>query len=116
MKELIKKILREGQDKERIIKNEKEVPIILPHIVTFIKEKYGNSVKVKTKSKKVLFGSDMYRGTCKEIEVYVENESLLAADVKYQLRKDIKNFFGIDLSNYGVCLDLSVYKKIWEKV
>lgn len=116
MKELIKKILREGQDKERIMKNEKEVPIILPHIVAFIKEKYGKSVRVRTQTKKVFFGGDMYQGTCKEIEVYVENESLLAADVKYQLRKDIKNFFGIDLSNYGVCLDLSVYRKIWDKV
>ena len=116
MKELIKKILREGQDKERIKKNEKEVPKILPHIVAFIKEKYGKSVRVKTQSNRVFFGSDMYQGNCSEIKVYIENESLVVGEVKYQLRNDIKNFFGIDLSKYGVCLDLSVYKKIWEKI
>ena len=116
MRDLIKKILREGSDLERIQRNEVSVPKILPRIVRFIKEKYGNRVRVETHNKGVFFGSDDYRGLCKEIKVYVEDERLVAADVKVQIWNDINSFFGIDMSRYGVCLYLEVFRKKWEKI
>lgn len=116
MKELIRKILRESEDLERIQRNEVSVPKVVPSIVRFIKEEYGNRVSVETHNKGVFFGSDDYRGVCKEIRVYVQDERLVAADVKVKLWNDIKNFFGIDMSRYGACLSLEVYRKKWEKV
>lgn len=116
MRELIRKILREGEDLEKIKRNEASVPKIVPKIVAFIKEKYGRKVRVESHNKGVFFGSDDYRGLCKEIKIYVEDERLLPAEVKIELWNDIKNFFGINMSEYGSCLDLTVYKKIWSKV
>lgn len=116
MRESIRKILREETDLERIKKNEISIPKMVPHIVKFIKEKYGKGVSVESHNKGVYFGSDDYRGLCKEIKVYVEDERLLAAEVKIQLWKDIDNFFGVNMSRYGSCLDLTVYKKSWEKI
>jgi hypothetical protein len=116
MKELIRKILREGEDLERIQKNEKETPKIVPRIVSYIKEKYGRGVKVKVGNKKIYFGSDAYQGSCKEINVYVEDESLNASEIKFQLWNDFKNFFGVDMREYGTCLFLTVYKKNWERI
>jgi hypothetical protein len=116
MRELIKNILREGNNVDKIKTNEIEVPKKLPSIVRFIKSKYGNRVKVKTENKGVYFGSDDYQGICKEIKIYVEDENLLAAEVKSDLWKDIRNFFDINMSEYGSCLDLIVYKKTWNRV
>lgn len=109
-------MLREGEDLERIKKNEVLIPKVVPHIIKFIKEKYGNRVTLKSHNKGVYFGSDDYRGFCKEIRVHVEDERLVAAEVKVQLWKDIKNFFNIDMSLYGSCLSLEVYRKSWEKI
>lgn len=100
MRELIKTILRENKNFEKIKRNEIEIPKKLPSIVKFIKLKYGNSVRVKTDSKSVYFGSDGYRGTCKEIKIFVENERLLPAEVKSDLWRDIKNFFDINMSEW----------------
>lgn len=116
MKELIRKILREGKDIERIMRNEKEIPKRVPAILEFINEKYGGGVRAESDTKSVYFGSDSYRGLCKEIKVYVEDEDLNPSEVKHELWDDIKNFFGIDMSLYGSCLDLTVFKKQWTKV
>ena len=116
MREQIRKILKEETDLERIQKNEISVPRMVPRIVSFIKEKYGKKVRVESHNKGVYFGSDDYRGLCKEIKIFVEDERLLPAEVKIELWRDIKNFFGINMSEYGSCLDLTVYKKIWSKV
>ena len=116
MRELIKTILRENNNVEKIKRNEIEIPKKLPSIVKFIKSKYGNSVRVKTDSKSVYFGSDNYRGTCKEIKIFVEDERLVAAEVKVDLWRDINNFFDIDMTRYGSCLYLEVYRKKWEKI
>ena len=116
MRELIRKILQEGEDLDRIKRNEIEVPKTVPMIVKFIKEKYGKAVRVKVRDKGIHFGSDNYSATCKEINVYVEDETLTAAEVKVSIWNDIKNFFEIDLSSYGNCLGLQVYRKKWDKV
>lgn len=116
MRNLIIKILRESEDLEKIQRNEIMIPKIVPKIVSFIKEKYGRRVRVESHNKGVYFGSDDYRGLCKEIRIFVEDESLLPAEVKIQLWGDIKNFFNIDMREYGSCLDLTVYKKIWSKI
>lgn len=116
MRELIKTILRENKNVEKIKRNEIEVPKKLPSIVKFIKSKYGNSVRVKTDSKGVYFGSDNYRGNCREIKIFVEDERLLPVEVKLDLLRDMKNFFDIETLEYGSCLEISVYKKIWSKV
>lgn len=112
----MRKILREGKDLERIKKNEIEVPRMIPSIVKFIKEKYGNGVKVKTENKGVHFGNDDYSASCKVIKIYVEDMSLTAAEVKHQIWNDINNFFGIDLARYGSCLSLVVYRKMWIEI
>ncbi len=116
MKELIRKILIEEKNLERIKKNEVDVPKMVPHIVKYIKGEYGKKLKVKSIKRGVFFGSDSYRGLCTEIVVFVEDESINAAELKYQLREIIKNYFGIDMSLYGSCLDITVFEKTWKKV
>lgn len=116
MKDLIRKILKESKDLDRIKENEILVPKIVPFIIEFIKQKYGDSVRVQSYNKGTFFGSDNYRGLCKEIKIYVEDENLVPLEVKTQVWNDIKSFFNIDMSRYGACLDLTVYRKSWEKV
>ena len=116
MKELIRKILREGKDLDRIKKNEIEVPKMVPLVVKYIKEEFGKRLRVRIEKKGVFFGSDLYKGNCTEIKVFVEDTSINAAELKYQLKNTIKNFFGMDMSLYGSCLDLKVYKKNWEEI
>lgn len=105
-----------GTDIEKIQKNEKLVAKVVPMIVKYIKAKYGNDVRVKTTDIKTYHADDEYTAKCKLIEVFVLNEKLLAAEIKHKLYNEITSVFGIDMTKYGSCLDLKVYKVKWEKV
>ena len=116
MRDLIKKILREGDDIEKIKSNQILISRLTPKIVEYIKGKYGKGVRVRVTEKEVFFASDDFSATCKEFKVYVEDERLVAADVKYQLWKGINANFGLNMSEYGSCIYFNVYKKKWESV
>lgn len=116
MRDLIKNILREQEDIERIKKNQVLISKLTPKIVEYIKGKYGKGVRVRVTNKDVFFASDNYSATCKEFKVYVEDESLVPAEVKYQLWKGINSNFGLNMSEYGSCIYFTVYKKMWYTV
>lgn len=115
MIDIFKKIIEE-QTMEQIKQNENSVPKLVPSIVEMIKSKYGKKVRVKVTKKKIHYGSDNYTATCPIIEIFVLDEYLVAAELKFQTWNDIQGFFGIDLGKYGACLYLEVYKQKWERV
>lgn len=115
MRDLIRKVIMESR-KEEWNQNEKNVSEIVPTIKKYIEKKYGGGVKVLSEDKLVYLGNDDYIAKCKVIKVYVYDTTLNASDVKLDIWNIIGDIFGIDMSRYGACLFLDVYKIKFEKV
>jgi hypothetical protein len=116
MRELIRKILKEGSDLEKIKKNFRYNSEVLPGILEWIKEGFKGGVKVEVKEKMTHFGSDSYTGPVIELNLYVENQNLNPRQVKNEVWDGLNNFFNIDCTRYGSCIDINVFEKMWTKV
>lgn len=114
MRNIIRIILKE--ELENIQRNEQYNMEVLPAIVEFVKERYGNGVTLKHKIVKVFYGMDNYSGNSLRLMLYVEDESLNPREVKYGVWEGLNNFFNIDAAKYGSGIDIEVYKKKWERV
>jgi len=121
VKEVIRKILREGMQisddapewvKEfhtlpregriaMIEKNKSHVEKLLPRIVHFFENKFGDDL-VKLIVKVVL----QFRFSDKTPEV---------TKLKREVYNDLRSFFNIEVEYYGTPLDLDFYKATWEK-
>ena len=141
MKELIRKILREGMQisddapdwvekfhalptKGRIefIENYKiRIERILPIIIEFFERKFGDYLdKLEVGKKSTHYGSENYSTEKLLLKFYFNDVDDNVAETNYDLmkkvRNDLKNFFNIDLEYYGVPLDLEFYIKTWERM
>lgn len=133
MKELIRKILHERanqkkrpEDWENLSKEEKKVSFdkrfekvvkLEPNIIDFMKLKFGEDVDVKTEIKRVWYGSDDFGGNVVQFDFYLKiKNSDDAIDIKYKIWDYIKNYFGINPSEYGSGMDLVFYKIKWERI
>ena len=143
MRNIIKKILKEMKfepntpdwvekfhnlpTKERIEfieKKKKYIEKYIPRIIEFFERKYGDYIdRIEVEKKGVHYGSENYSTKEVLLKIYFNNVDDNVAetnhDLKLQVRKDIKNFFNIDLEYYGVPLDLEFYIKTpigWKKM
>ena len=141
MKELIRKILREGMQisddapdwvKEfhtlpregriaLIKKNKKQIERLLPRIVEFFEQKFGDYIdRIEVGEKGVHYGSENYSTEKLLLKFYFNDVDDNIAETNHELmkkvRNDLKNFFNIDLEYYGVPLDLEFYIKTWERM
>ena len=141
MKELIRKILREGMQisadapdwvekfhalptKGRIefIENYKiRIERILPIIIEFFERKFGDYLdKLEVGKKSTHYGSENYSTEKLLLKFYFNDVDDNVAETNYDLmikvRNDLKNFFNIDLEYYGVPLDLEFYIKTWQRM
>lgn len=140
MRNIIKKILKEMRDApdwvekfhnlpteeriEFIEKKRKYIEKYIPRIIELFEEKYGDYLnRVEVEEKGVYYGSENY--STKEVLLKFffndvdDNVAETNHDLILQVRKDIKNFFNIDLEYYGVPLDLEFYIKTskgWKKM
>jgi hypothetical protein len=137
MKELIRKILREGRQIpdwiqkfnalpkegriEFIENNKKRIEKLLPRIIEFFEEKFGNYIdRIEVEEKGVHYDSENYSTKNLLLKFYFNDVDDNVAETNYDLtkkvRNDLENFFNIDSEYYGVPLDLEFYIKTWKRM
>lgn len=127
MKNLIRKILKEERDtwfdkskeeRHQILRDKlSRAESMMPKILKIIDIMYGDKVRVDSSERKMIYyGSDMLNLERIILKVYVEDDDLDTREVKSNIWDALNNYLGIDLSRYGVGLDLEVYKKTWSRI
>jgi len=135
MRDLIKKVLRENkhispdaphwvkdfhnQTKEgriaQIEKNKKDAEKILPRIIEFFKDKFGDDLlKLKVGEQGAHYGNENY--STKKIKLIFYFPESYSNLTKREIFNDLKSFFNIDISYYGTPLDIEVYRMKWEQL
>ncbi len=140
MRELIRKILREGKHisddapdwvkvfhtlsrEERIAQietNRKHILRLLPKIVNFFESKLGDDLeKIEIindeEVRRRTYGNEMYSTNAVVIQFFFTHEAKTPARLKREIINDLKSYFNIDNSYYGTPLDLDFFKATWEK-
>ncbi len=141
MRELIRKILREGKHisddapdwvkvfhtlsrEERIAQietNRKHILRLLPKIVNFFESKLGDDLeKIEIindeEVRRRTYGNEMYSTNAVLIQFFFNHETKTPARLKKEIINDLKSYFNIDNSYYGTPLDLDFFKASWEKI
>ena len=140
MKHLIRKILRESaqipddapewvkvfnsltskKDRiENIEKRKEKIGIILPNIIEFFRDKFGDELeKIVINQKKVHYGNELYSTEKLVINFYFYEPSQMFPRAKYynEVVRDLINFFNIDITYYGMPLDIEIHIKNREKL
>ena len=140
MKDLIKKILREGIQisdvapdwvKEfhtlpregridLIKKNKKQIEKLLPRIVEFFEQKFGDDlVQLKVTNEEGTrgryYGNESYSTNAILLQFFFHNRTPNVTTLKKEVINDLKSFFNLHWDYYGMPLDLDFYKATWEK-
>ena len=125
MRESIKKILREyesppeGTTEERIqeIENRfEEIKKMMPTIIRLYKSKYrGDLEKIDVDIKNIHYGNENYTGKELVLKLYF-SDNLKKTTLRGEVWDYMKNFFGIDMTYYGVPIDVEVYVKNYIRV
>ena len=140
MKHLIRKILRESwripddapewvkildsltskKDRiENIEKRKEKIGIILPNIIEFFRDKFGDELeKIEIGQKRVLYGNELHSSEKWLINFYFSHPSQMFPRDKYynEVVRDLTNFFNIDITWYGMPLDIEINVKKREKL
>ena len=140
MKELIRKILREGMQisddapdwvKEfhtlpregriaLIKKNKKQIEKLLPRIVEFFEQKFGDDlVQLKVTNEEGTrgryYGNESYSTNAILLQFFFHNRTPNVTTLKKEIINDLKSFFNIHMDYYGMPIDLDFYKAVYEK-
>ena len=140
MKDLIKKILREGMQisddapdwvKEfhtlpregridLIKKNKKQIEKLLPRIIEFFEQKFGDDlVQLKVTNEEGTrgrhYGNENYSTNVVLLQFFFHNRTPNVTTLKKEVINDLKSFFNLHWDYYGMPLDLDFYKATWEK-
>ena len=136
MKEVIRKILREGMQisddapewvKEfhtlpregriaMIEKNKSHVEKLLPRIVHFFENKFGDDlVKLIVKERGAHYGNELYSTNKIVLQFRFSDKTPEVTKLKREVYNDLRSFFNIEVEYYGTPLDLDFYKATWEK-
>jgi len=140
MKELIRKILREGmqisvdapdwvekfhalptEGRIEFIENyKKRIEKLLPRIVEFFEKKLGdNLVQLKVTNEEGTrgryYGNESYSTNAILLQFFFHNRTPNVTTLKKEIINDLKSFFNIHWDYYGMPLDLDFYKAVYEK-
>jgi hypothetical protein len=140
MKELIRKILREGMQisddapdwvKEfhalpregriaLIKKNKKQIERLLPRIVEFFKQKLGdNLVQLLVTNEEGIrgrhYGHENYSTNSILLQFFFHPRTTNLAALKKEIINDLESFFNIHIDYYGMPIDLDFYKAVYQK-
>lgn len=139
MQHLIRKILRESgqipddapewvkrfnklpkEDRIKDIENRKDkIENLMPNIINFFEDRFGDELeKIVINQKKVHYGSELYSTEKLVINFYFYEPSQMFPRAKYynEVVRDLINFFNIDITYYGMPLDIEIYVKKREKL
>ena len=131
MKHLIRKILRESgqipddapewvkrfnklpkEDRIQDIENRKDkIENLMPNIINFFEDRFGDELeKIVINQKKVHYGNELYSTEKLVINFYFYVPSQMS---KYynEVVRDLINFFNIDITYYGMPLDIEIHVK-----
>jgi hypothetical protein len=130
MRDLIRKVLQEKKQKgkeedsiedviEEIKSNKKRIEKLLPAIVDFFESTYKNDLhKIEVnKDGSVHYGMENFSIDNIELVFFFNqipkgSENIIRRNIIMYLR----DVFNVDITRYGVPLDVSVYVKTWKKV
>jgi hypothetical protein len=140
MKDLIKKILREGMQIsddapdwvkefhtlpregriEMIKKNKRQIEKLLPRIIEFFKYKFGdNLVQLKVINEEGVrgryYGNESYTTNAVLLQFFFHNRTPNVTTLKKEVMNDLKSFFNIHWDYYGMPIDLEFFKAVYEK-
>ena len=139
MKHLIRKILRESaqipddapewvkrfhklpkEDRIQDIENRKDkIEKLMPNIINFFEDRFGDELeKIVINQKKVHYGNELYSTEKLVINFYFYEPSQMFPRAKYynEVVRDLINFFNIDITYYGMPLDIEINVKKREKL
>lgn len=134
MKDLIRKILRESiqipddapewvkrfnklpkEDRIQDIENRKDkIEKLMPNIINFFEDRFGDELeKIVINQKKVHYGNELYSTEKLVINFYFYEPSQMFSRAKYynEVVRDLINFFNIDITYYGMPLDIEIHVK-----
>jgi hypothetical protein len=123
MEEIIRKILREmddsTEDEIRNIEDKRRyIAKLLPVIVKFFKDTFKDDLfEIEVVDEKIHYASiklsmDTYLLMFKFNQIPKENEF----NMRRTILKKLENIFNIDITRYGVPLDIEIYVKSWKKI
>ena len=140
MKDLIKKILREGMQIsdnapdwvkefhtlpregriEIIKKNKRQIEKLLPKIVKFFESKLGDDlVELKISNEEGVrgrhYGHENYTTNSVLLQFFFHHKTQSVGTLKKEIISDLKSFFNLDHDYYGMPLDLEFFKATWER-
>jgi hypothetical protein len=123
MEDIIRKILREmdNSNEDRVKKiedNKKYIKKLLPSIIKFFKDSFSEDLlDIEVITKKVHYGVENY-STEEYLLKFYFNE--IPKEHEFNMRRTIirnlDNMFNINITRYGVPLDLEIYVKTWKKL
>jgi hypothetical protein len=134
VKDLIRKILRESiqipddapewvkrfnklpkEDRIQDIENRKDkIEKLMPNIINFFEDRFGDELeKIVINQKKVHYGNELYSTEKLVINFYFYEPSQMFPRAKYynEVVRDLINFFNIDITYYGMPLDIEIHVK-----
>ena len=130
MRDLIRKVLQEKKQKgkeedstenviEEIKSNKERIRKLLPKIVDFFESTFENDLyKLEVnEDSSVHYGMENFSIDSVELVFYFNQipkgkENIIRRNIIFYLR----DLFNVDITRYGVPLDVSVYVKTWTKV
>jgi len=139
VKDLIRKILRESmqipddapewvkrfnklpkEDRIQDIENRKDkIENLIPNIINFFEDRFGDELeKIVINQKGVHYGNELYSTDKLVINFYFYEPSQMFPRAKYynEVVRDLINFFNIDITYYGMPLDIEINVKKREKL
>jgi hypothetical protein len=134
VKDLIRKILRESmqipddapewvkrfnklpkEDRIQDIESRKDkIEKLMPNIINFFEDRFGDELeKIVINQKKVHYGNELYSTEKLVINFYFYEPSQMFPRAKYynEVVRDLINFFNIDITYYGMPLDIEIHVK-----
>jgi hypothetical protein len=123
MEDIIRKILREmdnsNEDRIKEIEDKKKyVKKLLPSIIKFFKDSFSEDLlDIEVITKKVHYGMENYSTDEYLLKFYFNK---IPKEHEFNMRRTIirnlDNMFNINITRYGVPLDLEIYVKTWKKL
>lgn len=123
MEHIIRKILREvessKEDRIKEIEDKKKyIGKMLPIISDYFEGTFGNNLfEIESSKKRIHYGNDNYSTDTYILKFYF-NE--IPKENEFNLRRSIINslerLFNINVTKYGVPLDIEIYVKQWKKI
>ena len=123
MEDIIRKILREidnsNEDRIKNIEDKKKyIKKLLPIIIKFLKDSFSEDLlDIEVITKKVHYGVENYSTDEYLLKFYFNK---IPKEHEFNMRRTIirnlDNMFNINITRYGVPLDLEIYVKTWKKL